>query len=105
MSSLEEQFILMQQLASLQTQINGTASTSMQSADDTAIQPLHSLGTRPHYDWTPSDALSGIMELDVPLHTSPALPDSERKAIIDRTLQSLIWSIKVQLRFLQQNVL
>ena len=84
MSSIEEQFQLMQkQLAALQAQINGSTPTPMQSADDTASQLLHSLGTRPHYDWTPSDALTALMSLDTPLHTSPMLSDIERKAIIE----------------------
>ncbi|KAG1134640.1 hypothetical protein G6F37_013200 [Rhizopus arrhizus] len=58
----------------------------MQSADDTASQLLHSLGTRPHYDWTPSDALTALMSLDTPLHTSPMLSETERKAIIESYL-------------------
>ncbi|CEP18222.1 hypothetical protein [Parasitella parasitica] len=97
MSTLEEQvFALQQQLASLQAQIQ-TASgpTPMQSVDDTArptpmqqgenaaMPPLHSFGTRPHYDWSPSDALMDLMELDTPIHHAKALPDSERKAIIE----------------------
>lgn len=85
MSSLEEQFTVMQQqLAAIQAQLNGaTNPTPMQSADDTATPSLHSFGTRPHYDWSPSDSLMDLMELDVPLHTSKPLSDSERKSIIE----------------------
>ncbi|KAG1367337.1 hypothetical protein G6F61_012999 [Rhizopus arrhizus] len=83
MSSIEEQFHMMQQqIAALQEQLNG-ASTPMQSADDTAPMPLHSMGTRPHYDWSPSDTLIELMNLDTPLHTSNLLSDSERKTIIE----------------------
>ena len=81
---MEEQFHLMQQqLAALQTQLNTGSPTPMQSADDTATLPLHSMGTRPRYDWSPSDSLMELMELDTPLHTSKALSDSERKTIIE----------------------
>jgi hypothetical protein len=46
---MEEQFHMMQQqIVALQEQLNG-ASTPMQSADDTATLPLHSMGVRPHY--------------------------------------------------------
>jgi hypothetical protein len=80
---MEEQFHMMQQqIAALQEQLNG-ASTPMQSADDTATLPLHSMGVRPHYDWSPSDSLTELMNLDAPLHTSNLLSDSERKAIIE----------------------
>ncbi|OAD07854.1 hypothetical protein MUCCIDRAFT_158110 [Mucor lusitanicus CBS 277.49] len=95
MSTLEEQFLaLQQQFASLQAQLQA-APTPMQSADDTAMptpmQPgehaamptLHSVETRPHYDWSPSDALMDLMELDTPIHTAKPMPDSERKAIIE----------------------
>lgn len=81
---MEEQFLLMQQqLAALQAQLNIGSPTPMQSADDTATLPLHSMGTRPRYDWTPSDSLMQLMELDTPLHTSKALSDSERRTIIE----------------------
>jgi len=55
----------------------------MQSADDTASLPLHSMGTRPRYDWSSSEGLTTLMNLDAPLHTSELLSDSERKAIIE----------------------
>lgn len=98
MSALEEQVLaLQQQLAPLQAQFQTASSpTPMQSADDTAmttpmqqgenaaIPPLHSFGTCPHYDWSPSDALMDLMELNTtPTHHAKALPDSERKAIIE----------------------
>lgn len=84
MSSMEEQFHMMQQqIAALQEQINGATTTHMQSADDTAPLPLHSMGTRPHYDWSPSEGLTELMNLDAPLHTSALLSDSERKTIIE----------------------
>ncbi|KAG1442369.1 hypothetical protein G6F46_013129 [Rhizopus delemar] len=77
MSSIEEQFHMMQQqIAALQEQPNG-ASTPMKSADNTAPIPLHSMGTRPHYDWSPSDTLTELMNLDTPLYTSTLLSDSE----------------------------
>ncbi|RCI04201.1 hypothetical protein CU098_013183, partial [Rhizopus stolonifer] len=51
MSSLEEQFhIMRQQIVALQAQIQDAPNMPMQSADDTATLPLHSMGTRPHYD-------------------------------------------------------
>ncbi|CEP07631.1 hypothetical protein, partial, partial [Parasitella parasitica] len=85
MSSLEEQFSLMQQqLAAIQAQLgNASSATPMQSAEDTAPTPLHSFGTRPHYDWSPSATLTEFMELDVPLHTSKPLSDTDRKSIIE----------------------
>ncbi|KAI8327858.1 hypothetical protein BC941DRAFT_457997 [Chlamydoabsidia padenii] len=84
MSSIDQQFQLMQQqIAALQEQLNNTNLAPMQSADDTATQPLHSMGTRPHYDWSPSEALTEVMNLDAPLHTSPMLSDSERRTIIE----------------------
>ncbi|EPB82719.1 hypothetical protein HMPREF1544_10565 [Mucor circinelloides 1006PhL] len=87
MSSLEQQLSAMQQqIAALQAQLVEVVNTSspMQSADDdTAPPPLHSFGTRPHYDWTPSDTLRELMGLDIPLHNSNPVFDSERKAIIE----------------------
>ncbi|KAG1093521.1 hypothetical protein G6F42_018945 [Rhizopus arrhizus] len=85
MSSMEEQFHMMQQqIAALQEQLDGATTTPMQSADDTASLPLHSMGTRPRYDWSPSEGLTTLMNLDAPLHTSELLSaDSERKAIIE----------------------
>jgi hypothetical protein len=83
MSSMEEQFHMMQQqIIALQEQLNG-ASTPMESADDTAILPLHSVGVRPQYAWSPSDALTELMNLNAPLHTSNLLSGSERKTIIE----------------------
>ncbi|EIE90041.1 hypothetical protein RO3G_14752 [Rhizopus delemar RA 99-880] len=83
MSSIEEQFHMMQQqIAALQEQPNG-ASTPMKSADNTAPIPLHSMGTRPHYDWSPSDTLTELMNLDTPLYTSTLLSDSECKTLIE----------------------
>jgi hypothetical protein len=82
MASLEEQFqFLQQQMAGIQQQL-GTTTTSMQS-EVTTSQPLHSMGTRPHYDWSPSEALTELMQLDTPLHTTARLSDSERKSIIE----------------------
>ncbi|CAO3620218.1 unnamed protein product [Mucor fragilis] len=95
---LEEQLLsLQQQFASLQAQLQQAAAvptpvqsaedtampTPMQSEDNTAMPPLHSFGTRPHYDWFPSEALTELMDLDVPIYHSNPLPDSERKAIIE----------------------
>ncbi|KAK4514797.1 uncharacterized protein ATC70_002402 [Mucor velutinosus] len=97
MSTIEEQLLaLQQQFATLQAQLQAASMpnpvqsaedtampTPMQSEESTAIPPLHSFGTRPHYEWSPSDALTDLMELDTPLHHSKPLPDSERKAIIE----------------------
>jgi hypothetical protein len=81
---MEEQLHLMQQqIAALQAERNSDATTSMQSADDTAILPLHSMGARPHYDWYPSDSITELMDFGAPLNTSPMLSDSERKHIIE----------------------
>ncbi|EPB83023.1 hypothetical protein HMPREF1544_10206 [Mucor circinelloides 1006PhL] len=64
MSSMEEQFHMMQQqITALQEQLNGATTTPMQSADDTASLPLHSMGTRPRYDWSPSEGLTTLMPL------------------------------------------
>ncbi|KAG1460172.1 hypothetical protein G6F55_004325 [Rhizopus delemar] len=41
------------------------------------------MGTRPHYDWSPSDTLTELVNLDTPLHTSTLLSDSELKIIIE----------------------
>ncbi|KAG1155628.1 hypothetical protein G6F36_014374 [Rhizopus arrhizus] len=73
---------MQQQIAALQEQLNG-ASTPMRSENDTAPMPLHSMGTRPHYDWSPSDTLTELVNLDTPLHTSTLLSDSELKIIIE----------------------
>ncbi|CEP13938.1 hypothetical protein [Parasitella parasitica] len=86
MFSLEEQLHMMQQqIVALQDQLRGaTTHTPMQSADDTATLALHSMGTRPHYDWSPSEGLAELMNLDAPLiNTSELLSDSERKTIIE----------------------
>ncbi|GAN11891.1 hypothetical protein MAM1_1210d11514 [Mucor ambiguus] len=101
MSTIEEQLLaLQQQFALLQAQLYAASvptPTPMQSADDTAMptsmQPgehaaipsLHSVETRPRYDWSPSDALMDLMELDTPIihHAAKPMPDSERKAIIE----------------------
>lgn len=84
MSSVEEQLqIMQQQLAALQEQLHSGTPTPMQSADDTATSPLHAMGARPHYDWSPSETVTGLMALDVPLNNTPSLSDSERKSIIE----------------------
>ncbi|KAG0758604.1 hypothetical protein G6F25_006029 [Rhizopus arrhizus] len=88
MSSLEDQVqTLQQQLAALQQQLNNNTSpmdsisSTSQLAEDTA--PLHSVGTRPHYDWTPSEFLNQFLQLDTHLYTSPMLTDNDRKSIIE----------------------
>ncbi|KAI8048921.1 uncharacterized protein B0P05DRAFT_480775, partial [Gilbertella persicaria] len=53
------------------------------SADDTVTQPPYSMRIRPRYDWSPSAAPTKLMGLDTPLHTSPLLADTERKAVIE----------------------
>ncbi|KAG1047494.1 hypothetical protein G6F43_010061 [Rhizopus delemar] len=87
MSSLEDQVQMLQQLAALQQQLNSSTSPmdstspTSQSAEDTA--PLHSVGTRPHYDWTPSEFLNQFLQLDTHLYKSPLLTDNDRKSIIE----------------------
>ncbi|KAI8641590.1 hypothetical protein BD408DRAFT_417839 [Parasitella parasitica] len=39
--------------------------------------PLHSFGALPSYDWTPSEQLITLMQLNVPLHTSQPLQNKE----------------------------
>ncbi|KAK4509550.1 uncharacterized protein ATC70_007902 [Mucor velutinosus] len=58
MSSVEQQLTAMQeQMATLQAQLAQVINpTPMQSEDNTAPPTLHSLSTRPHYEWTPSEA-------------------------------------------------
>ncbi|KAL7319764.1 hypothetical protein PS15m_002858 [Mucor circinelloides] len=69
--------MMQQQIAALQVQLHNATTTPTTS-------PLHSMGTRPHYDWSPSDGLTELMNLvDTPLHTTAPLPDSERKTIIE----------------------
>ncbi|KAI8977448.1 hypothetical protein BDF20DRAFT_942160 [Mycotypha africana] len=53
----------------------------MQSDGNNTVQ-LHSFGTRPRYDWEPSEFLTNYLNLDQRIHTSPPLSDNERKAII-----------------------
>lgn len=86
MSTLEEQVKqLQEQLATLQrtlgTDNNMDTTTDTQSAADTT--QLHSIRTRPHYDWSPSPFLMELLNLDAPLHNSPVLSDSDRKTIIE----------------------
>jgi hypothetical protein len=69
--------MMQQHIAAPQEQLNGN-STPMQSADDTT----HSVGTRPHHDWSLSDTFTELMNLNIPLHTSNLLSDSERRTII-----------------------
>ncbi|KAI8640829.1 hypothetical protein BD408DRAFT_433838 [Parasitella parasitica] len=84
MSSLEEQLqVMQQQIVTFQAQLQGTTNMPMQSADDTATLPLHSMGDRPHYDWSPSESLTELMDLDPLLHTSEPLSDAVRKTIIE----------------------
>ncbi|CEP08890.1 hypothetical protein [Parasitella parasitica] len=85
MSSLEEQLHMMQQqITALQEQLHNAPLTPMQSADGTATTlPLRSMGTRPHYDWSPSEGLTELMGVDTPLHITTPLSDSERKNIIE----------------------
>ncbi|EPB87227.1 hypothetical protein HMPREF1544_05949 [Mucor circinelloides 1006PhL] len=86
MSTIEEQLLALQQqqFASPQTQLQAASvptSTPMQRTR--CYSKLHSVETRPHYGWPPSDALMDLMELDTPIHHAKPLPDSERKAIIE----------------------
>lgn len=81
---MEEQLHMMQQqLATLQEQLNSGTLTPMQSADNTAILPLHAMGARPHYDWSPSNTVTELMDLEAPLNTNPLLSNSEQKSIIE----------------------
>jgi hypothetical protein len=84
MSSVEEQLHMMQQqIVTLQEQLNSGTPTLMQSADDAATLPLHAMGARPHYDWSPSDSVTELMNLEAPLNTHPLLPDSKTNPIIE----------------------
>ena len=54
----------------------------MQSADNTATLSLHAMGARPHYDRSPSDFVTELMNLEDPLNTHPLLSKPERNSII-----------------------
>lgn len=83
MSSLETQVQqLQQQLQQLMQQLGENTPEHMQSDGDNTAQ-LHSFGTRPRYEWQPSEFLSDFLHLDQPIHTSPPLSDTERKSIIE----------------------
>ncbi|KAI9338901.1 hypothetical protein BD770DRAFT_400542 [Pilaira anomala] len=58
--------------------------TSMDTNDTTETTDLHSLEVRPSYTWTPSEFLTGVLSLDEPIFTSPAITDEERKKTIER---------------------
>ncbi|ORE13550.1 hypothetical protein BCV71DRAFT_277925 [Rhizopus microsporus] len=45
--------------------------------------PSHSVGTRPHYDWTLSDLLLQFLQLYTHSYTAPLLKDNDRKTIIE----------------------
>lgn len=85
MSSVDQQLAAMQeQMANLQAQLAQVINpTPMQAVDDTAPTQLHSLSTRPHYEWTPSEAQVNLMHMDVPIHTSKPMSTVDRKAIIE----------------------
>ncbi|KAG1135724.1 hypothetical protein G6F37_012786 [Rhizopus arrhizus] len=85
MSSIEQQLAAMQeQMATLQAQLAQVVNpTPMQSVEDAAPATLHSLSTRPHYEWTPSETQINIMNMDVPIHTSKPMATADRKAIIE----------------------
>ncbi|KAL7329895.1 hypothetical protein PS15p_204907 [Mucor circinelloides] len=86
MSSVEQQLTAMQeQMAALQAQLAQVINTTpMQSDDNTATPSLHSLSTRPHYDWNPSEAQVNILHMDVPIHTSkPMTIPADRRSIIE----------------------
>ncbi|CEP07106.1 hypothetical protein [Parasitella parasitica] len=55
----------------------------MQSEDNTAATTLHSLSTRPHYEWSPSEAQVNILQMDVPIHTSKPMTTADRRSIIE----------------------
>lgn len=83
MSSLETQVQqLQQQLQQMMQQLGENSPEHMQSDGDNTAQ-LHSFGTRPRYEWQPSEFLSDFLHLDQPIHTSPPLSDTERKSIIE----------------------
>ncbi|EPB81189.1 hypothetical protein HMPREF1544_12094 [Mucor circinelloides 1006PhL] len=44
---------------------------------------IYILNTRPHYEWTPSEAQVNIMHMDVPIHTSKPMSNVDRKDIIE----------------------
>ncbi|KAL9549436.1 hypothetical protein PS6_006066 [Mucor atramentarius] len=68
MSSVEQQLFAMQE---------------KMFVGEVAPSPLHSLSTRPHYEWTPSEAQVNIMHMDVFIHTSKPLATPDRKVIIE----------------------
>ncbi|KAG1090983.1 hypothetical protein G6F42_019551 [Rhizopus arrhizus] len=71
-------------MSTLQAQLAQVVNpTPMQSVDDAAPATLHSLSTRPHYEWTPSETQVNIMNMDVPIHTSKPMATADRKAIIE----------------------
>ena len=83
MSSLETQVQqLQQQFQQLMQQLGENPPTHMQFDDDNTAQ-LHLFGTRPRYEWQPSEFLVNLLHLDQPIHTSPPLSDTERKSIIE----------------------
>ncbi|KAG1109123.1 hypothetical protein G6F42_015754 [Rhizopus arrhizus] len=85
MSSVEQQLsAMLEQMATLQAQLAQVINpTPMQSVDEAAPSSIHSLSTRPHYEWTPSEAQINIMHMDVPIHTSKPMATADCKAIIE----------------------
>ncbi|KAL7330075.1 hypothetical protein PS15p_205064 [Mucor circinelloides] len=57
--------------------------TPLQAVDDTAPTQLHSLSSRPLYEWTPSEAQVNNMHMDIPSHTSRPMSNVDLKAIIE----------------------
>ncbi|KAI8644787.1 hypothetical protein BD408DRAFT_328633, partial [Parasitella parasitica] len=67
---------LQQKLATLQEQIN--SASHMQLADDTShIIPVHSFDGLPSYYWNPSQQLTTLIRLNVPLRKSQSLQNKE----------------------------
>ncbi|CEP09844.1 hypothetical protein, partial, partial [Parasitella parasitica] len=84
MSSVEQQLTAMQeQMAALQTQLAQVINTAPMQSDDSTATSLHSLNTRPHYEWIPSEAQVNILHMNVPIHTSKPMPSADRRAIIE----------------------
>ncbi|CEP09384.1 hypothetical protein [Parasitella parasitica] len=56
----------------------------MQSEDNTAATTLHSLSTRPHYEWTQSEVQVNILQMDIPIHSSSKpMTTADRRSIIE----------------------
>lgn len=93
-----EQLVAMQQrLVQLEQFISQQQFTAQPSAEQPIVDsdepmtglmdptlPVHSLETRPSYNWTPPPLLSQVLQLNAPLFTEPLLTDEVRRQTIDK---------------------